>query len=772
MMTRQQVVEFLASGPRRIHFVGIGGCGMSGLARLLVQQGHWVSGCDLCSNGATTGLRQLGIRVQVGHGPRHITPDTELVVYTAAVNGENRELAAAQLLKVPMVQRGLLLSALMNHQNNIAVAGTHGKTTTTSMIAHGLGRSDSAPSFCVGAHVPVLTTNAQLGGGKYFVAEACESDGTLAGFTPEYAVCLNIEPDHLDFHGSMEKLEETFEAFLKSTLRMVFYCADCPRAARLAKQARTAVSFGLSPTADYRASDITPTTRGVRFTVACRDQKIGTVELPIPGKQNVVNALAAFAVAEEMGVPADKIIEALGEFSGAKRRFERKFEGDGFVVVDDYAHHPTEIRATLAAARTLGFKRVVVAFQPHRYTRTQALAAEFAQAFADADKVFLTEIYSAGEKPIEGVTGAALAAQVPAAVFEPDLGQLAERLFAEAQAGDLILTMGAGNIYQAAEWLSERLAQRAPHQRQAMNIESDLATLLSKGTKLRVNEPMAKHTTLRVGGPAQFWIEPVDERDLARVLHYCHVREIPVTIVGRGTNLLVRDGGIEGVVIHLGSDEFSKVEVNSERLIAQAGARLKALVSVATKHELGGLEFLEGIPGTVGGALRMNAGAMGRQTFDVLEWVRYVSFAGEIYDADAQKLPVAYRSCPLFTNHVALGAMFRGEKTPRAKIEETLRVFEQKRWSSQPAKPSAGCIFKNPVTIPAGKLVEELGLKGQRVGGAVVSDVHGNFIVTERGATATDVLALIAKIREHAQRERGIELEPEVMILGREKRNQ
>jgi UDP-N-acetylenolpyruvoylglucosamine reductase len=251
-------------------------------------------------------------------------------------------------------------------------------------------------------------------------------------------------------------------------------------------------------------------------------------------------------------------------------------------------------------------------------------------------------------------------------------------------------------------------------------------------------------------------------------LHYCHTRAIPVTIVGRGTNLLVRDSGIPGVVIHLASDEFSKVEVDGSSVIARGGARLKGIVNTAKRAELGGLEFLEGIPGSVGGALRMNAGAMGKQTFDVVEWVRYVSFAGEIYDADAKSLPVSYRSCPLFANHVVLSVILRGEKTPRAEIDARLRQFEQKRWTSQPARPSAGCIFKNPREIAAGRLIDELGLKGTSVGGARVSEMHGNFIVNEGGATAADVLGLIELIRGRARQERGIELEPEVMILGRE----
>ena len=302
-----------------------------------------------------------------------------------------------------------------------------------------------------------------------------------------------------------------------------------------------------------------------------------------------------------------------------------------------------------------------------------------------------------------------------------------------------------------------------------MNMQADLEVLLSDKTKIRHNESMARHTSMRVGGPAEFWIEPANERDLARLLHYCHVRDIPVTVVGRGTNLLVLDGGIQGVVISLTNDEFSKVEVDGERILARAGARLKTIVTVAARHELGGLEFMEGIPGSLGGALRMNAGAMGKQTFDVVEWIRYISYAGDVYDAEAKDIPVTYRSCPVFHNHVALSAILRGTKTERRMIDSRLRAFAQRRWFTQPAKPSAGCIFKNPGSIAAGKLIEELGLKGMSVGGARISEVHGNFIVNEGKATACDVLKLIAVVRERVRQERGIDLQPEVMILGTKK---
>lgn len=774
MQTKQQLIEFLGSKPHRVHFVGIGGCGMSGLARILLQQGHQVTGSDVSPNGETTGLRKLGAKIFTGHAGRHVHPDTELIVYTSAVTSDNAELVAGMELRIPTVRRGRLLTALMTHRNNIAVAGTHGKTTTSSMIAHVLTRGDSAPSFCVGANVPVLGTNAQIGGGNYFVAEADESDGTLIGFTPEYAVCLNIEPEHLDYHRSMDKLLATFETFLASTLKTAFYCSDCPNCATLGRNLRQAISFGLNKSADYRALDIQPTTRGSRFTVVCRDQQIGVIELIIPGEQNVVNALATVALADQLGLPFDKVADALAQFSGAKRRFERIYDGDGIVVVNDYAHHPTEVRATIAAAKTLGYKRLVVAFQPHRYTRTQALREQFGTAFVGADKLFLTDIYAAGDKPIEGVNGYTTVDAVRATgqtdlTYEPRLEKLAKHLAAEARAGDLILVMGAGDIYKVAQKTGEILATRKPILReQPMRIDADLRALLSDKARVRRDEPMARHTSLKVGGPAELWIEPWNERDLAKLLHYCHVREIPVTLVGRGTNLLVRDGGIDGVVIHLCSDEFSKIEVDGDRLIVRGGARLRSICNAAKKHELGGLEFLEGIPGSLGGALRMNAGAMGKQTFDVVDWVRYVSYAGEIYDAEAKTLPVTYRNCPLFTNHVVLQAILHGEKCARAEIDARLRQFEEKRWSSQPAKPSAGCIWKNPAAIPAGRLIDELGLKGKMVGRARVSDEHGNFIVNDGGATAGDVLKLMAMIRERAQQERGIALEPEVMILGRD----
>ena len=299
-----------------------------------------------------------------------------------------------------------------------------------------------------------------------------------------------------------------------------------------------------------------------------------------------------------------------------------------------------------------------------------------------------------------------------------------------------------------------------------LHIADEIATRISTATLIRRNEPLAGHTTLRVGGPADVYIEPATEADLAAVVKCCGDHDEPFLLLGRGSNLLVRDGGIRGVVISLAAAEFSRVLVAGERLRCGAGAKLKEVAVTAKRSGLSGVEFLEGIPGSVGGALRMNAGAMARATFDVVELVRVMDFSGEVRELAVSEVEVEYRSCPLLKDHIALGAVFKCTVASREEIEQRMTQFNSKRWESQPAAPSAGCIFKNPDVIPAGKLVDELGLKGARYGGAMVSYEHGNFIVNDGGATAADVLKLIEIVRQHAKAERGIDLRTEVEIVG------
>ena len=294
----------------------------------------------------------------------------------------------------------------------------------------------------------------------------------------------------------------------------------------------------------------------------------------------------------------------------------------------------------------------------------------------------------------------------------------------------------------------------------------ELAQHLSPATVIRRDEPLARHTTLRVGGPADVYVEPASEEDLASALAYFHRRSWQCFVLGRGSNLVVRDGGFRGAVICLAHAHFSRIEVKGSLLRCGAGARLKAVAVEAKRHSLAGLEFLEGIPGSVGGALRMNAGAMGRAMLDVVECVRLMSFDGKGHERPARELVRGYRSCPTLKGHVALVAVLRGQPGSRKAIEQQMNHYSRQRWQSQPSLPSAGCIFKNPASIPAGRLIDELGLKGTRVGGAVVSAEHGNFIVNDSKATARDVLELIEIVRQRVRAARGIELETEVEVVG------
>jgi len=330
--------------------------------------------------------------------------------------------------------------------------------------------------------------------------------------------------------------------------------------------------------------------------------------------------------------------------------------------------------------------------------------------------------------------------------------------------GDVALFPGASEMSRAAHAPAAELSEDTVTPNE--NLCAELTSRLSASSVIKRDEPLAKRTTLRVGGNADLYVEPASEPDLAETLRFCAAHGLKFTVLGRGSNLLIRDGGIRGAVICMGHPHFSRLEIAGDRLLAGAGVRLKQLAVEARRAGLTGLEFVEGIPGSLGGALRMNAGAMGSALFDVVDRVRFMDDAGTVHERPAREVAVEYRRCPLFRDHIALGAVLKGRPASVEAVAERMTQFSEKRWESQPAAPSAGCIFKNPQSIPAGKLIDELGLKGTRVGGAVVSEVHGNFIVNDRGATARDVLNLIELIQQRARSARGIELETEVEILG------
>lgn len=449
---------------RHVHFVGVGGIGMSGLAEILTNLEFEVSGSDLREGENTRGLVALGVRIDVGHHSRNVV-GADVVVYSSAISLENPEIVAAFELGIPVISRAEMLAELMRVKYGVAIAGSHGKTTTTSLVATVLRAAGLDPTVVVGGRMASFGSNAKLGTGDLLVAEADESDGSFLRLTPTIAVVTNIDAEHLDHYGTHEKLKDAFVEFVE---KVPFYglavlCLDHPHVQQLLPRVkRRHVTYGLSHQADYSARNIESEGIVTRFQAYRMGQDLGTFQVRLPGLHNVQNTLAAIAVADELEVPFDVLRESLASFHGVARRFSVVDEYRGMILVDDYGHHPAEIRATLAAARSAYPGRVRVAFQPHRYSRTKNLFGEFARAFNDADEVILADVYPAGEAPIEGADSGHLAEAIRhhghhQVSYEPERERLVERLASEAQAGDVIIALGAGDINKILGQLAARL---------------------------------------------------------------------------------------------------------------------------------------------------------------------------------------------------------------------------------------------------------------------------------------------------------------------------
>lgn len=450
----------------RIHFVGIGGIGMSGIAEVLVNLGYAVSGSDLKESDSTRRLASLGAVIRTGHEASHLQllgDEANVVVVSSAVPTSNPETLEAHRRGIPVIPRAEMLSELMRMKFGIAIAGSHGKTTTTSLVATVLRHAGLDPTAVIGGKLPQLGSNARLGQSEYLVAEADESDGSFLHLTPTIAVVTNIDPEHLDHHGTLAQLKNTFVQFIN---KVPFYglavlCLDHEHVQSILPFVQKRyVTYGLTPLAQYRATHVAFQGMNTSFRVMHKQKTLGEVRLPLPGMHNVLNALAVWAVCDFLGVSFSAYQQALASFQGVGRRFTIRGEHEGILVVDDYGHHPAEIRATLQGART-GFpdKRIIAIFQPHRYTRTRDLMQDFARAFNDADMVVLTDIYAAGESPLPGITARHLAELIQnyghrRVLYVPKRTEVASALLPHLQPhNDLIITLGAGDIGHTGEEL-------------------------------------------------------------------------------------------------------------------------------------------------------------------------------------------------------------------------------------------------------------------------------------------------------------------------------
>ncbi len=439
------------SQPRRVHIVGVGGAGMSAIALLLARMGHTVSGSDIKHTAVLDRLSAAGVEVHLGNRAEHVPAVADAVVYSTAVPRTNVELRAADERGITVLHRSLALAAIAATRRTIAVAGSHGKTTSASMLALILRGAGWAPSFVIGGEVNEVGTNAAFGGGEWLVVEADESDGTFLRLQPDAALVTNVEPDHLDYYGDFDALVAAFERFIDGTRGKVVCCADDAVAARLARARPGVRTYGVSPDADYRIVDEVLGPYGCRFTLEVDGVPRGELAVPI-GVKAATNAAGAAAIALELGADIDAVRSALAGFGGVARRFQYRGERDGVTFVDDYAHLPSEVAAAIATARSGPWRRVITVFQPHRYTRTASIGRDFADAFTAADAVVLTDVYPAGETPIPGVSGRVVLHAVldkhPAlpVTYLPrrtDLDAVPVRM---ARRGDVVLTLGAGDL--------------------------------------------------------------------------------------------------------------------------------------------------------------------------------------------------------------------------------------------------------------------------------------------------------------------------------------
>ena len=813
--------DCLQKHPGHVHMVGIGGVGMAGVARLLAARGFRVTGCDLSRNRLVEWLERHGIAVAMGHAASHITPDVDWVVYSAAVSAECPDLLRARKAGRPAFRRGVVLPELLAGRVSVAVCGTHGKTSTASFIAevlHGAGRD---PSWCIGGEAPPLDGVAHAGQGEAIVVEADESDGTLALYRPDIAVVTNIEFDHMEHFASVDAFEDCFRTLMRRTQRCVIYCADDPRAARLGAQAARGLAYGFSPGAAVRAEDVRETAAGLSYTLRVRGRRVRRrVRMPVRGRHSALNSLAVIAACRELGLALDEILDGLASAALPRRRLERVVDRPELLAISDYAHHPSEIAAVVRTVAPFKRARRLAVYQPHRYTRTLALGPDFPDAFRGLDQVVLTPVYAASEKPMPGGTIWDLYAHFRRADAVSPTGRRRPQVFVatsleqawgyfrhELRRGDLFLVIGAGDVEKIAQWAAEafdgeragtelngtalsprRSGPTALHARHATNLNGGRLTPAAvrhedvsifrlpwpldelrrglRDTVVKADEPLAGKTTLKVGGCADLWAEVANEKDLTHMLRWSARHGVPLNVLGAGSNTLVSDGGVRGLTVRLGGRVFRDIREDGGLIVAGAGTPIGRLLAWLTRRGRSGLEFMEGIPGTLGGAARMNAGAWGAAIGERLVWVRCVDRDGTPRIVRRGELDPGYRHCGGLTQGVIVEAGMALDSASPAdvegkRVETAKRRAGQKAWRTR----SAGSVFKNPPNDFAGRLIEQAGLKGAALGGARVSPAHANVIVTSPGARASDVKALMEMARAEVLRRFGIRLETEIVEL-------
>ena len=742
---------------------------MCPLAIYLSENGYQVYGYDDNLQPPVANLLKKNNIEVVTDGER--LKEAGIFVYSSAIKSQHPLSEQVRKHGLRQFRRGEFLAEVLKGKKLVAVVGSHGKTTTTAMLIHCLERLGFDFGYVLGAFFKDPNKNpAKVShSSDWVVAEVDESDGTIEKFSPELTLVVNFDWDHPDRYKSPKDLEDTFKRLFNRTKKTVVLPKEFETLAKDFQ--RTLCTFGEN--GDYTFNAVEKVDDGLAVTLGKgfgKETGVLTI-VPVYGLFNAMNYLGALSVCKEL--LDTNIAGNLDEFCGVNRRQDLLYKNDNIRVMADYAHHPAEISAFLESVSRKEQRECFIIFQPHRYTRTKAYAKEFAAVFETTKdaQVYLLPVYAASEQQSSGekteaILKAAGSDNEHMCLIET-YTELEDRILPSVLSSVLpvdVFFIGAGDIehwaYQFVNILKEK-RQRGSW--------TKLKESVSEATVLKENEILASKTTLRVGGAAKFYAEPANVDDLMQILKWVRNNECPMFVLGRGSNVVVLDEGFDGLVLRLNHEHWRSIEVlKDDTLKVGAGIRLKELCGSLCKLGYTGFEFWEGIPGTLGGALRMNAGAMGKETFDVVESVSAISSEGSLIEYKKKELTVSYRSCKELQEQVAIGAIIKLEKagaqTPSREIMES---FSQKRKSSQPKEASAGCMFKNPEGNYAGKLIEEAGLKGSQYGGAEISTIHGNFIVNKKNAKCADVIALVRKAREEVRGATGIDLQPEVLLFGK-----
>lgn len=748
--------------PSAVHMIGVAGMGMTPLALYLNQAGVVVTGEDDGSQALTRKvLNDSGVDILSDKEASFAREQAPLIVYSSAVSVDDPRLVEARRQGIALLRRGELLARLVEGRKLLAVAGSHGKTTTVAMMIHALHKQGFTFDYLLGGlfrEGGLLPAHYE--GAEWVVAEVDESDGTIECFKPEMTLVVNADWDHPDKYPDPNAFEAAMRMLAERTHSCVIMPAEgLPDGCIPARRRASLIRFGMHR-GDYvvkvtgNSRDVLDLELGGRFDSSC-------VRVAAAGMFNAWNALAALTSVHVLCGSFCKTL--LEDFPGVNRRQDVLYEDEDLRVIADYAHHPAEVEALLTHLRAHAKRALGVVFQPHRYSRTRQYAEDFAAVLQTADKLVVLPVYAASETPLEEGDATGLLKWLPQeTTFCETKKALWKVLDKCIQDVDTLVFVGAGDI---GEWACEY----ADGLRFKRDVFEQVRSGFMADTLLASHEPLARRTTLRIGGEARWYAEPAGVEDLQVLLRVAHEAGVKVFFLGRGSNLIIHDEGFNGLVVHLRAPHWQFIRrLDGDRLEVGAAVRLQALSTKACKWGLRGFEFLEGIPGSVGGALRMNAGAMGSWMFELVEEVRLVTKEGAYQCLPREACQVAYRSCHELTDAVAVSAVLRAPgNEDEAVIRERMRQFARKRLDSQPKDPSAGCIFKNPEGLHAGKLIDELGLKGYAVGKAEVSRAHANFIVNRGGASCADVLELIRNLRERVKAVHGVELEPEAILVGK-----